>query len=59
MPSTIGNKYTIIKEISDNNSKLKTYLTKIEPIIKEIVYKDEKEYYIIREKIERIKDKDI
>ena len=57
MPSTIGNKYTITKEISNNNSKIKTYLTKIEPVIKEIIYKDENEYYIVRERIERIKEK--
>ena len=55
MPSTISNKYKLIKEIN-NNSNIKTYLTKIKPIIKEIKYKDENEYYSIKEKIERIKD---
>ena len=56
MPSTIWNKYTIINEIN-KNSNIKTYLTRIEPIIKEINYKNINEYYIIRERIERIKNK--
>ena len=56
MPSTIWNKYQIIKEI-DKNSTIKTYLTRIEPIIKEITYKNKKEYCIIRERIGRIKNK--
>ena len=56
MPSTIWNKYKLIKEIN-NNSNIITYLTKIEPIIKEIKYKNKKEYYLIRERIEIIKDK--
>ena len=56
MPSTIWNKYTLIKEIN-NNSNIKTYLTKIEPIIKEIKYENKNEYYIIKERIERIRDR--
>ena len=56
MPSTIWNKYKKVKEI-ENNSNIKTYLTRIEPIIKEISYKNRNEYYVIRDKIERIKDK--
>ena len=56
MPSTIWNKYQKIKEIN-SNSNIKTYLTRIEPIIKEINYKNINEYIIIREKIERIKNK--
>ena len=55
MPSTIWNKYQLIKEI-DINTKIKTYLTRIEPIIKEINIKNENEYYIIKERIERIKE---
>ena len=46
MPSKIWNKYKIIKEIK-NNSNIKTYLTKIEPIIKEIIPKNKEEYFII------------
>jgi len=38
MPSKIWNKYEVIKEIEDN-SNIKTYLTKIEPIAKEIIPK--------------------
>ena len=54
MPSTIWNKYNIVKEIN-SNSKIKTYLTKIEPIVKEITPKDEDEYYIIIERLEKLK----
>ena len=50
MSSTIWNKYKLIKAIN-NNSNITTYLTKIEPIIKEIIYQDINEYYLIREKI--------
>ena len=56
MESEIWNKYKIIKEI-DNNSKIKTYLTRIEPIIKEISYKNKNEYIVIKERIEGIKNK--
>ena len=57
MPSTIWNKYKIIKEYDNKNINIKTYLTRIEPIIKEINYKNINEYYIIKERIERIKNK--
>ena len=56
MPSSIWNKYKLIKEIN-NKSNIKTYLTKIEPIIKEIIYKNKNEYYLIKERIEIIKEK--
>ena len=39
MPSTILNKYEIIKEV-DVHSKIKTYLTRIEPIVKVIENKN-------------------
>ena len=55
MPSTIWNKYQILKEIN-LNSNIKTYLARIEPIIKEIIIKNEEEYFVIKEKIERIKN---
>ena len=55
MPSTIWNKYTLIKEIN-SNSNIKTYLAKLEPIIKEIIPKDENDYYIINERLEKIKE---
>ena len=54
MPSKIWNKYKIIKEI-EFNSNIKTYLTKIEPIVKEIIPKNKEDYYIIRERLERLK----
>ena len=54
MPSKIWNKYKMIKEIN-SNSNIKTYLTRIEPIIKEIIPKN-KEFniYEIIEENERI-----
>ena len=58
MPSKIWNKYPKVKEI-ENNSNIRTYLTRIEPIIKEITYKNRNEYFEIRTRIERIKDKKI
>ena len=54
MPSKIWNKYTIIKEIN-SNSNIKTYLTRLEPIVKEIIPNDENEYYIIYERLEKLK----
>ena len=56
MTLTIWNKYKIIKEI-DKNSNIKTYLARIEHIIKEISYKNKNEYLVIRERIEGIKNK--
>ena len=56
MTLTIWNKYKIIKEI-DKNSNSKTYLARIENIIKEISYKNKNEYLVIRERIEGIKNK--
>ena len=54
MPSKIWSKYKIIKEIK-NNSNIKTYLAKIEPIVKEIMPKNKEDYYIIRERLEKLK----
>ena len=51
----IWNKYTIIKEI-DSKSNIKTYLTRIEPIVKEIIPKDKDNYYIIIERLEKLKE---
>ena len=56
MSPTIWQKYTLLKEIN-NNSNVKTYLTKLEPIMKEIMYKDLDEYLLIRERIEKIRDR--
>ena len=55
MLSKIWNKYTIIKEIS-SNSNIKTYLTRIEPIVKVIIPKDENDYCIINESLEKLKE---
>ena len=57
MPSKIWNKYKMIKEI-ETNSNIKTYLTKIEPIVKEIIPKNKEDYYIIIERLERLKIKE-
>ena len=55
MPTTIWNKYEIIQEIN-TNSYIKTYLTKINPIVKEILPKDIEDYYRIKELLEKIKN---
>jgi len=57
MPSKIWDKYKIIKEIEDN-SNIKTYLTKIEPVVKEIIPKNKEDYFIIMERLERLKLKE-
>jgi len=51
----IWNKYKIIKEI-DSKSNIKTYLTKIEPIVKEVIPKNKSEYYKITERLEELKE---
>ena len=56
MPESIWNKYQKIKEIDNNNSNIKTYLAKIEPIIKEIKPKDLNDYDLIYQKIEKLKN---
>ena len=45
----------MIKEIK-SNSNIKTYLTRIEPIIKEIIPKNIDYYYIIIERLESLKE---
>ena len=57
MPSKIWNKYKMIKEI-EINSNIKTYLAKIEPIVKEIIPKNKEDYYIIMERLEILKLKE-
>ena len=51
----IQNKYTLIKEI-DSKSNIKTYLTKIEPVVKEVIPKNKSEYYKITERLEELKE---
>ena len=55
MPSTIWNKYQMIKEIN-SNSNINTYLARIEPIIKEIIPKNIDEYLLFKDKLEQIKN---
>ena len=55
MPSTIWNKYKLIKEIS-SNANIKTYSARIEPIIKEIIPKNNDDYYIISAHLEQLKE---
>jgi len=57
MPSKIWNKYKIIKEIEDN-SNIKTYLARIEPIVKEIIPKNKEDFFIIMDRLERLKLKE-
>ena len=45
----------MIKEIN-SNSNIKTYLTRIEPIIKEIIPTNKDDYYRIYERLEKIKE---
>ena len=51
----IWNKYKIIKEI-ESKSNIKTYLTRIEPIVKEVIPKNKAEYYKISERLEELKE---
>jgi hypothetical protein len=51
----IWTKYTKLEEIK-SNSNFKTYLARIEIIVKIIILKDENEYYLIKEKLEKIKN---
>ena len=55
MPSKIWDKYKKIKEIESNNSNIKTYIVNIQPIIKEIIPKNKDDYYIINERLKKIK----
>ena len=56
MTERIWNKYEKIKEINDNNSAIKTYIVKIELIMKEIKPKDKEDYIIIYERLEKLKN---
>ena len=47
----------MIKEIK-SNSNIKTYLASIEPIIKEIIPKNEDDYFTIFERLEKIKEEE-
>jgi len=49
--------YKMIKEIK-SNTNIKTYLTLIEPIVKEIKPKNKDDYYIIIERLENIKEEE-
>ena len=55
MSSKIGKKYQLLEEIS-LNSNIKTYLARIEPIIKEIIPKNQNEYDLIRKRLKIIKN---
>ncbi len=49
--SYIWNKYTKKREISKKNSKIKTYSAIFEPMIKEIAYQNEEEYFTTYKKL--------
>ena len=55
MLSSIWDKYSILKEIN-KNSYIKTYLTKLEPIVKEIIPKNHYEFLLIKGRLESIKN---
>ena len=52
MPTKISEKYKLVKEI-ESNSNIKTYLAKMELIVKEIIPKDKDDYYKISEKLKK------
>ena len=56
MPEIIWKKYEKLKEIKNKNTKIKTYLARIQPIIKEIIPKDKYEYIRISEKLEKLRN---
>ena len=58
MPTKIWNKYKRIKEIESNNSKIKTYIASIQPIVKEIIPNNKDDYYIINERLEKLKEEE-
>ena len=55
MKSTIWNKYKIIKEVN-STSNIKTYLTFIQPIVKEIITKSKDAYDTIIEKLQDLRE---
>ena len=55
MPSKIWSKYKKIKEIK-SNSNIKTYLTRIDLVVKEIIPKNIDDYYAISERLEELKE---
>ena len=55
MPEKVWEKYEKLKEIGDENSNIKTYLARIEPIIKEIKPKNKNDYMLTIQKIEEIR----
>ena len=48
MPEKVWEKYEKLKEIGDTNSNIRTYLARIEPIIKKIKPKNKDDYILIR-----------
>ena len=55
MAAKIWSKYKMIKEIG-TNSNIKTYITRIELIVKEIIPKNKDDYYIIIEWLVKLKE---
>ena len=55
MLQKIWTKYTILEE-NKSSSTIKTYLARIEHVVKIIIIKNENEYYLIKEKIEILKN---
>ena len=53
---TIWNKYKLIKEIN-SKSNVKTYIARIEPIIKEIIPKNKEQYHSIFKNLKKLKNK--
>jgi len=58
MPTKIWDKYKKIEEIESNNSNIKTYKVSIEPIVKEIIPKNKDDYFILSERLEKLKEEE-
>ena len=56
MAKKIWVKYEKIKEIVNKNPRIKSYLARIEPLVKEIKPKDKEDYYSISQRLENLKN---
>ena len=56
MTARYWKKYEKLKEIDNSQSNIKTYLARIEPIVKEIKPKDKDDFIIINQKLEELKN---
>ena len=57
MPEKIWKKYEKLKIIENKNTNIKTYLARIEPIVKEIKMEDKDDFFLILQRLEELRDK--